>query len=92
MKAERIQKENISMLQFPAEDVLEEKSVKRERYSMLQHAMRFGNSIRHKVQIFFRDADRERVVETTVWFASDKHAVLKGGIVLPVKRIVRVEL
>lgn len=92
MKFQSIQKENIPYLKFPDEDVLVEEDKISERYRLLQYAMRFGNSIKHKVAILFKDINDFKTVETTIWYADNQFVILKGGIVLPVKRIINVKL
>jgi hypothetical protein len=92
IKAELIQKEEISYLRFPGDDVLNDEQKKEDRYIFLQYAMRYGNTLRQKVKIYFKDTAETRLVETTVWYADDKYAILKSGIALPVKRIIAIEI
>ena len=66
MKIEPIQKENIPYLHFPDEDVLSDEEKISERNHFLQYAMRYGNSLRHKVEILFKDSGDIKRVETTV--------------------------
>ncbi|MFN6038139.1 MAG: hypothetical protein ACK452_06705 [Bacteroidota bacterium] len=92
MKFEPIQKEHIPYLKFPDEDVLLDADKISERYHALQYAMRFGNSLKHKVAILFKDINDLKTVETSIWYADNQFVVLKGGVVLPVKRIMNVKL
>ena len=92
MKATFIHKEHIPFLSFPLGDVLVEEERKRKRERSLYYAMLSGNTVQHKVKILFIDEAGIKMVETTVWFADKEHILLKGGISLPVKRILNVQL
>jgi len=82
-----IQKEKISVLCFPHEEVLIEKSKQGMRYGALHQALVYGNNFRYKVKIMFEDDESLKVVETTIWAVTEKMVVLKGGIVIPIHRV-----
>ncbi len=84
-------KKELSALSFPSMDVLEDVQSKRKRTQELLVAMKLGNKFKHKVKLFFKDMHQYRCVETTVWFVSSIHVALKGGVLLPVKRIYKIE-
>jgi len=84
MEISLINKENISSLSFPFSDVLNDSIQKNLRLEKLKTAMLLGNNFKHKVKIIFRDTKLQRVVETTLWFVSEKHITLKSGVVMPV--------
>lgn len=92
MKAEIVQKESISSLSFPQDEVLHDDQKKKERYFHLQDAMKYGNMFRQKVKIYFMDSEHTKAVETTIWYANEHHAILKGGVVLPVRRVLGVKI
>jgi len=98
MRSKEIKKENIPLLQFPKRDVYETAIKKHSRLEKLKKAMVSGNALKHKVKIYFTDAKDKnehseiKHVQTTVWFVSDKHVVLKYGIVIPINSIIDVEL
>ncbi|MFM7387741.1 MAG: hypothetical protein ACKO5L_06240 [Bacteroidota bacterium] len=65
-------------------------SQERELRRHLDYATSLGNNHRTKVQIVFCDDDGLKMVHTTVWAALDKHILLKGGIRIPIPRIVEI--
>ena len=86
-------KEDLGQFKFSAEDVLSTDKVGRQSraYNLLR-AERLGNAFHGKVRIIFSTTDdNDRTVETTVWATSDEYVNLKGGVVLPVRAISRVE-
>lgn len=86
-----VDKNQIPKLKFSNQDVLsKEEAIARDRD--LQRAMNLGNSLKHKVKIFFKDQESEKYTETTIWYANNNHICLKSGIVLPVKSIYKIEL
>ena len=87
-----INKENISTLTFPFDDVLSSPDEKVLRLEKLKTAMLLGNGFKHKVKIIFRDTKLKQMVETTLWFVSEKHITLKSGIIMPIACIVDVIL
>ena len=92
MKTEIILKEEISALRFPLAEVLTEAQSIQSRNKALALAMQLGNSLKHKVKILFKDFYKVQMVETTVWFANEQHVVLKGGVVIPTARIIKINL
>ena len=82
-----IEKEDIHFLEFPNMDVLEDKSLKRQRIAGLARAMSLGNINQEKVEIYFEDIESKRVVHTTIWDISDDKVILKKGAFIPINRI-----
>lgn len=82
-----IEKENISGLKFPANDVLTSTDEIKIRYSNLERALKLGNLEHNKIKIVFEDADGLKQVETTVWGVTDKRVILKHGVLIPIHRI-----
>ena len=89
---QKIEKEEISNLRFPQNEVLIEPSAIIERRSSLDRALSLGNLEHNKIKIFFEDDTSDKLVETTVWGVTDKRVILKQGIVIPINRIKAVEL
>jgi hypothetical protein len=86
-----VDKSKIPQLKFYNEDVLSnEESMARERD--LHRALYLGNSLKHKVKIFFKDKESIKYTETTIWDANHHHIYLKSGIILPVKSVYKIEL
>lgn len=92
METPIINKENISTLSFPFDDVLNSSDEKLVRLEKLKTAMVLGNGFKHKVKIIFRDNKLKQIVETTLWFVSEKHITLKSGVIMPVACIIDVIL
>lgn len=90
--SQQIDKQKVKELSFDNNDVLKSEEEKIRRQDNLAKAMMLGNAIKHKVRIYFRDKESNKHIETTVWHASSSHISLKGGIVLPVKSIYKVEI
>lgn len=56
----------------------------------LEQAVRLGNAFHTKVSIVFIDDEGLKRVETTIWAKGEKFICLKGGIWLPISRIISV--
>ncbi|UGS24609.1 hypothetical protein [Flavobacterium channae] len=84
---ELIEKESITALNFPKEDVLEEKEDILDRKNDLERALALGNLEHLKIKIYFEDDSSKKLVETTIWGVTDNRVILKQGVVIPVNRI-----
>lgn len=84
---ETIEKEMISALRFPQEEVLKDPIKIKERASDLDKALSLGNLEHSKIKIFFEDEQSCKIVETTVWAVTDKQVILKQGVSIPINRI-----
>jgi hypothetical protein len=82
-----IEKENISGLKFPENDVLTSKDEIKMRTANLEKALKLGNLEHGKIRIIFEDAEGIKQVDTTVWGVTDKRVILKKGAVVPIHRI-----
>lgn len=87
-----IEKEEIPKVKFVSYEVLNDKAEKEERRQQIEKAMLLGNSSKGKSKIFFMSEDGLLEVETTVWAASDDVVTLKGGVMIPVHCIEKVDL
>jgi hypothetical protein len=84
-----IEKERIPELSFKTTVQIEQH---KDLESKLLDAMKLGNLHRGKVAIIFRDDEGYKRVETTIWAVGAKYICLKGGMWLPVSRIVDVKM
>ena len=84
---EPIEKEEIYFLEFPKTDVLEDKSLKRQRIASLTRGLAFGNISQLKIEIFFEDSESKKVVNTTIWDITDDKVILKKDVFIPINRI-----
>lgn len=91
-KFQRIAKESINLLEFPNEDILENRSELERRKQMLHRATSLGNLQKHKVLIRFADREGLKEVYTTIWAVTDSKVLLKAGQLIPVNRIHSVEV
>ncbi len=87
-----IAKEDVSRLHFPFEDVLFTKDEQINRKLNLSRALSLGNLDHEKVRIVFQDIEGTKVVETTVWGVTDREVILKRGTIIPIRRILSVQL
>jgi hypothetical protein len=87
-----IEKEELPTIKFVNYDVLntnEERDIRREQ---VEKAMILGNGSKGKSKIFFMSQIGLLEVETTVWAASDDVITLKGGLMIPLHAIQKIEL
>ena len=84
---ELIDKEIITSLNFPKEDVLEDKEDIAERRNNLDRALSLGNLEHVKIKIYFEDDMSKKMVETTIWGITDDKVILKKGAIIPINRI-----
>jgi hypothetical protein len=87
-----IEKEDIPNVKFVSYEVLNNKEDKEKRRELVENAMLLGNSSKGKSKIFFMSEEGLLEVETTVWAASDDVVTLKGGVMIPVHCIEKIEL
>ena len=87
-----IDKEKINTIIFPSYDVLDRIDEIESREKELKKAMTLGNIYKQKVKIVFRDINSQKTTETTIWNADSGHVTLKGGVILPLKSIIRIEI
>lgn len=88
LKPELIEKELIQSLKF-------NDNLRIEQHPNLQNqiaeATRLGNSYRTKVSIFFQDDSGVKRVDTTIWAYGPKYICLKGGVWIPVNRLIEIK-
>jgi hypothetical protein len=87
-----IEKEAVGELHFPLEDVLQSDSDKAQRKIAVDRAISLGNLEHYKVKIYFADNEGEKLVHTTIWAVTDEAIVLKQNVVIPFKRIIKLEI
>lgn len=89
---QKIEKEKVSDLHFPPEPVHLSAEHRALRDRNLERAAQLGNIEHTKCRIVFRDSEGLKVVETTVWAFDKDNVVLKKGVLIPIVRIVEVDL
>jgi len=90
-KYQAIDKEALPGLRFPDEEILTDKEEVKQRAADLQRCLSLGNLEHSKIKIYFEDDTSAKYVDTTVWGLTDKRVILKQGIVIPIKRIIKVK-
>ena len=90
-ESEFVESESIASIKFRKEDVLEGEEARQQRLRDLQKATVLGNSFKQKVILMFKDHKSRKHLMTTVWQISNEHVSLKGGVVIPVKSIYKIE-
>lgn len=85
-----IEKERVSELKFPQEEVLMDSQAIAERNLSLKRALILGNAEKGKTKITFKDEEGVKAIETTVWGVTDSRIILKYGSVIPINRILSV--
>ncbi|MDX1348691.1 MAG: hypothetical protein R3279_00515 [Putridiphycobacter sp.] len=88
ISATLIEKEQIPQLKFKNAVDIEQSP---ELMTKLMEATRLGNIHHGKIRIEFMDDDGLKSVETTIWATGAKYICLKGGIWLPISRIVNIK-
>ena len=87
-----VQKEEVSHLHFPSNEVLLNAEATEQRRMALERAVVLGNTYKGKTKIVFEDSTGIRQIETHIWGLTDKRVILKQGIVIPINRIHEVKL
>ena len=88
-----IQKEQLPSLKFCKDEVILEQVRQRLRKFDLDRALILGNIDHNKVTIIFKTEDGSLLqVKTTIWAVTEVYVALKGGVHIPIKAIVDLEL
>ncbi|MFY7945273.1 MAG: hypothetical protein ACOVNZ_11855 [Crocinitomicaceae bacterium] len=89
MEATLIEKELIPSLKFNDKSTVDQHP---DILSQIEKATILGNSHRTKVSIFFKDDESVKRVDTTIWAAGTKFICLKGGVWIPISRLIEVKI
>lgn len=87
-----VEKEAIVDLHFPPEEVLKTEEKIEALQNELERAIALGNLEHQKVKIYFEDDKKRRVVHTTIWAVTDNAIVLKQNVIIPIRRIHKLEI
>jgi hypothetical protein len=90
--AQIIPKERIPTLRFPRQPLMLSDTERRAILHNMEEATRLGNSEHGKCRIVFQDDEGLKAVETTIWTYDPDNIVLKYGMVIPVSRVVSVDI
>lgn len=84
---ELVQKETIVDCKFLNDIQLNQQ---KNLLQQIKDATILGNSHRTKVTIIFQDDDGIKRVDTTIWASGAKFICLKGGLWIPINRIIEI--
>lgn len=87
--AELIEKEMIPNLSFKHDLKITQAT---DLMDKLVEATKLGNIHHGKIAIIFQDDDGIKRVETTIWATGAKYICLKGGMWLPIHRIIDIKM
>lgn len=62
------------------------------RQQNLSHAMKLGVSFKQNVKVYYRESNLHKCIETAILFVSNEHVTIRGGDVLPIRSIYKVEI
>ena len=83
-----VEKEALSTLQFPHDDVLPDLAARQRRRADADRAVTLGNAYHGKLDIYFHTADgATKRVATTIWAADADYLTLKSGASLPLRAV-----
>jgi hypothetical protein len=82
---QEIQKEQVPLCTYEKISAIPQES---NLLLKLRNAMILGNTHRSKVSIVFCDDEGPKKVTTTVWAVGDTFITLKGGVWIPISKIV----
>ncbi|MEJ6505754.1 MAG: hypothetical protein QNK70_09710 [Crocinitomicaceae bacterium] len=82
-----IEKELIPSLSFKDASLIEQHP---ELSKQLKKAMTPGNTHKRKVKIVFQDDEGVKKVDTTLWASGSKFVCLKGGVWIPINRLIEI--
>lgn len=89
---EIIDKEQIPNFKFSTKEVLSAPEAQLKRMADLHRAQSLGNLLQSKVKLVFETANGSIFqVETTVWAVGNEFVSLKGGTVIPIRAISKVD-
>lgn len=89
----RLQKKEIkNSNKYNEKDVLASQEEVQIRQYDLMYAMKLGNSFKQSVKLYYKESNLNKRIESAILFVSNEHVTLKGGYVLPIKSIYKVEI
>lgn len=89
---ELVEKEKVSSFHFPDREVLKSENEILLRKSEIGRAIALGNLEHQKVKIYFEDDKKKRKVDTTIWAVTEEAIVLKQNVIIPIRRIHKLEI
>jgi hypothetical protein len=89
----RVNKKNVRVnAKYSLNDVLLSQEEVELRQHNLSHAMKLGVSFKQNVKLYYKESNLHKCIETVILFVNSDHVTVRGGDVLPVKSIYKVEI
>jgi uncharacterized membrane protein len=85
-------KKDVLNIKYSENDVLSSLEEIHIRQSDLLNGMKLGNTFKQSVKLHYKESNLNKCIESAILFVSNEHVTLKGGYVLPIKSIYKVEL
>ena len=85
LEIQEIQKEQVPNCTYEKQSSIPQEANLRQK---LHKAMILGNTHQGKVEIIFCDDDGLKKVNTTIWAKGEQFITLKGGVWIPISKIV----
>lgn len=89
---ELAEKESVARFHFTADEVLKSSKDKKLRQMELDRTNTLGNLEHQNVKAYFEDDIKKKVVQTTIWAVKEDAVVLKQNLVIPRRRIHKLEI
>lgn len=80
------------IVKYPSTDVLVSDEEAKIRQQDLNHAMKLGNTFKQNVKLYYKESNLHKCIETAILFVSNEHVTIRGGVVLPIRSIYKVEI
>lgn len=81
-----------SRSKYSVKDVLtSQEEVQNRQFDLIQ-AMKLGNSFKQSVKLYYKESNLNKCIESAILYVSNEHVTLRGGFVLPIKSIYKVEI
>ena len=88
LKPTLVEKEIINTLSFNSDDLVSQHP---DLMNQISKATKLGNNHRRKVSIFFKDDEGTMRVDTTIWAHGASYISLKGGLWIPINRLIEIK-
>ena len=86
------QKKDLVKPKFNIADVLNTNEEVELRKQDLSHAMKLGVSFKQNVKLYYKESNLHKCIETAILFVNNEHVTIRGGVVLPIRSIYKVEI
>lgn len=91
MKTAIIEKEQIPNLHFTNYNISSNtKDQNHQMIKQLEKATALGNLYHEKVKVLFQSDEGIKEVRTTIWATTSKYIVLKKGVFIPIRQIIKI--